>query len=201
LDEVDPKKKEKEIIPLPKVQKPEPQQLKVIQSTKPVIVKEAAPEEMPPLQDEIEISKIGLANIDGGHDDDITAPPIQDKGRDILSKPQHKEDEKDKIFISVQIESQYKGGSSAWLYYLNKNLASNYPAKAVDDGIQGRVVIQFIVDQEGNVSDVKAISGPVELREAAIKVIRESGTWIPAIQNGRKVKSYKQQPITFQITE
>jgi protein TonB len=58
-------------------------------------------------------------------------------------------------------------------------------------------VVQFIVDKEGNVSEVHGISGPNELRAIAETVIMKSGKWKPAIQNGRQVKSYKAQPITF----
>jgi protein TonB len=49
------------------------------------------------------------------------------------------------------------------------------------------------------VSDVEAIQGPNELRGEAIRVIKKSGKWEPAVQNGRKVKSYKKQPITFRL--
>ena len=69
----------------------------------------------------------------------------------------------------------------------------------MNNEIQGTVVVQFIVDKEGNVSDVEAISGPNELREEAVRVIKKSGKWTPAIQNGRQVKSYKKQPIKFRL--
>jgi len=59
--------------------------------------------------------------------------------------------------------------------------------------------VQFIVDKQGVVSDVEAISGPNELREEAVRVIKKSGQWTPAVQNGRQVKSYKKQPIIFQF--
>jgi protein TonB len=51
------------------------------------------------------------------------------------------------------------------------------------------------------VSEVEALSGPEELRAAAVKVVRSSGKWIPAEQNGQKVKSYKKQPIIFSVGE
>ena len=63
-----------------------------------------------------------------------------------------------------------------------------------DNEIQGAVVVQFIVDKGGMVSDVEAISGPQELRDEAVRVIKKSGKWTPAVQNGRQVKSYKKQP-------
>jgi protein TonB len=76
-----------------------------------------------------------------------------------------------------------------------------YPDEALNNEIQGTVVVQFIVDKEGNVSDVQAVSGPTEggLREEAVRVIMKSGKWTPAVQNGRSVKSYKHQPVTFHI--
>ncbi len=97
----------------------------------------------------------------------------------------------------MEIESDYPGGTAAWQRYLQKNL--QYPEEAQNNEIQGQVVVKFIVDKEGKVSEVEAISGPNELREEAMRVIRKSGNWTPAVQNGRKVKSYKSQPINFRL--
>ena len=58
-----------------------------------------------------------------------------------------------------------------------------------------------IVDKEGNVSGVEAVSGPEELRAEAVRVIKKSGKWTPAIQQGRQVKSYKRQPVKFQLAD
>jgi protein TonB len=101
----------------------------------------------------------------------------------------------------VEIESTYPGGLPAWARFLNKNF--RYPEPAQSDGVQGTVMVRFIVDKDGNVSDVEALSGPDQdgLREEAVRVIRKSGKWIPAVQNGRNVKSYKQQPVVFKISE
>ena len=59
--------------------------------------------------------------------------------------------------------------------------------------------MQFIVDKEDVISDIEAISGPELLREAAVKALSKSPNWVPAIQNGKKVNSYKNQPITFRL--
>ncbi|WP_431217597.1 energy transducer TonB [Puia sp. P3] len=69
--------------------------------------------------------------------------------------------------------------------------------------MQGTVTVQFIVDKDGKVSEVRALSGPETggLRDEAVRVIRNSGDWIPAIQNGRKVKSYKRQPVIFRMMQ
>lgn len=104
-----------------------------------------------------------------------------------------------KTFLKVEIESDYPGGVSAWGKFLNANL--RYPDKAIRKKIQGEVVVQFIVDKEGSVSDVQAVSGPDKggLREEAVRVIKISGKWTAAVQDGRKVKSYKKQPIVFRL--
>jgi len=102
-----------------------------------------------------------------------------------------------KTFTKVEIESEFPGGPSAWAAFLNENL--HYPKAAIKKNIEGKVVVQFIVDKEGNVTDIRALSGPDELREEAERVMKKSPNWIPAQQGGRLVKAYKKQPITFRL--
>jgi protein TonB len=106
-------------------------------------------------------------------------------------------DDYDKTFTKVEVESEFPGGLPGWSHFLATHL--KYPEKAVNANIEGTVVVQFIVDKQGRVSNVKAISGPELLREAAANVIKQSSRWNPAIQSGRKVRSYKRQPITFKL--
>jgi protein TonB len=164
-----------------------------------VIVKDdqVKDEEKPPENDKLDDSKIGLINQDGFKDDGLVAPPIRDEGKGIVETPKKDEEDYEKIFVSVQIESEYPGGKAAWMRYLNKNI--HYSQEAIDNEIEGTIMVQFIVDIEGNVSNVEAVSGPNELREEAVRVIKKSGKWSPAIQNGRKVKSYKRQSVVFKF--
>lgn len=83
--------------------------------------------------------------------------------------------------------------------YLNRTF--RYPKEAENNGIQGTVVVQFIIDKKGKVSNVQSISGPVTggLREEAERVIKRSGKWNPGKQNGHVVTSYKKQPLTFRL--
>jgi protein TonB len=164
-----------------------------------VIVKDdqVKDEEKPPENDKLDDSKIGLINQDGFKDDGLVAPPLRDEGKGIVETPKKDEEDYEKIFVSVQIESEYPGGKAAWMRYLNKNI--HYSQEAIDNEIEGTIMVQFIVDIEGNVSNVEAVSGPNELREEAVRVIKKSGKWSPAIQNGRKVKSYKRQSVVFKF--
>lgn len=169
--------------------------------TVPKIVKEVPENERPPEQEQLDDVKIGTVNTDGAKDDGTVAPagPVGDGNKGVVEVPKKEDD--DGIVLTVEKESEFPGGMGAWARFLHKNL--NYPEDAQNNEIQGKVVVRFIVDREGNVSDVEVVSGPEQggLREEAVRVIKRSGKWVPALQNGRNVKSYKQQPITFQMNQ
>ncbi len=197
LEEIKQEDKKNEPPPPPPPPKQEPPKVEMAKFTPPKIVKdeEVKEEEKPPEQEKLEDTKIGTVNQEGIKDEGLVAPV--DNGKGVVEQPKKVEEDWDKTFTKVEIESDYPGGQGAWLRYLQKNL--QYPQDAIDNEIQGTVTVQFIVDKEGVVSDVEAISGPNELRAEAVRVIKKSGKWEPAVQNGRKVKSYKKQPITFRL--
>jgi len=189
-------------LPPPPVKPPAaPVKVKMIADVTPKIVpdNQVKPEDIPPVNDDLENVKIGNMNVPDGLPDDgtVTGPVGDGLVKGVIEKPQKNDEEGDGIVLKVEIESEYPGGIMAWQRFLNRNL--RYPQEAVDQDIQGYVVVQFIVDKEGNVSDVEAVSGPEMLRPEAVRVIKKSGKWTPAIQNGHKVRSYKKQPIGFKI--
>jgi len=201
LQEIKQEEKVEPPPPPPPPPPPEPPKIEMAKFTPPKIVKdeEVKEEEKPPEVEKLEETKIGTINQEGIKDEGIVAPPVSDAGKGVIEAPKKVETNYDEIFTKVEIESSYPGGPGAWMRYLNKTF--RYPEEAQQDGIQGTVVVQFIVDKEGNVSEVEAVSGPSTggLRDEAIRVIKKSGKWEPAVQNGRKVKSYKKQPITFKL--
>lgn len=199
LEEIKQEEKKEEPPPPPPPKPPEPPKVEMAKFTPPKIVKdeEVKEEEKPPEVEKLEETKIGTMNQEGQKDEGIVAPPVEDAGKGVVEAPKKDDEDWDKTFTKVEIESEYPGGAAAWQRYLNRNL--RYPQEAIDNEVQGAVVVQFIVDKEGNVSDVEAISGPQELRGEAVRVIRKSGKWTPAVQNGRQVKSYKKQPIVFRL--
>ncbi|AEW03302.1 energy transducer TonB [Niastella koreensis] len=199
LEEIKQEEKKEEPPPPPPPKPPDPPKVEMAKFTPPKIVKdeEVKEEEKPPEVEKLEDTKIGLSNQEGQKDEGIVAPPVEDGGKGVVEAPKKDDEDWDKTFTKVEIESEYPGGAAAWQRYLNRNL--RYPQEAIDNEVQGAVVVQFIVDKEGNVSEVEAISGPQELRAEAIRVIKKSGKWTPAVQNGRQVKSYKKQPIVFRL--
>lgn len=154
--------------------------------------------EKPPLVTDLDNAMTGTENKNGEYDGTVIAPPGDANGTTGVTAITRDVEEVDPVILKVEIESEYPGGLAAWQRFLNRSL--RYPQEAVDNEIQGPVVVQFIVDREGNVSEVEAVSGPQELRAEAVRVIKKSGKWTPAIQNGRKVKSYKKQPIVFRLS-
>jgi periplasmic protein TonB len=97
------------------------------------------------------------------------------------------------------IDAEFPGEAGAWKQFLQQNLV--YPAEAVDMDVQGTVVVQFIVGTDGTISEIEAMTGPGELKQSAIDVIKKSPNWIPAQMHGRNIKSYKRQPIIFRLEE
>ena len=97
----------------------------------------------------------------------------------------------------VEEDAEYPGNAKGWQAYLFKNL--NYPQAAVSNEVQGEVIVEFIVNTDGSISKVHAISGPKELRAESVRVIKESGQWVPAKDKGMTVASYKKQPIVYKL--
>jgi protein TonB len=71
-----------------------------------------------------------------------------------------------------------------------------------DDGRSGTCEVQFIVDREGLVSSVEALTMKgTKLAEVAVNAIKKGPKWVPAIQNGRQVKAWRRQKITFRLPD
>jgi protein TonB len=155
---------------------------------------EVKPDEKPPENVDADKMKIGTMNKVGDGDVDVVGPPSNGVMSGVVEAPKEEGDDR---FIPIEKEAEFPGGPLAWARFLNKTL--HYPDEAINIGIQGTVMVQFVVDVDGNVSDVKAVSGPDEggLKEEAMRVIKKSGKWVPALQNGRSVKAYRRQPVIF----
>jgi len=110
-------------------------------------------------------------------------------------------DDSDIIFSKVEIEAAFPGGDAAWRRYLEKNLMNFNPAdNGAPDGMY-TVRVRFIVDKQGNIDSVTALSHyGYGMEEIAIRVIKKGPKWTPAIMNGHNVKAFRTQPISFLVT-
>ncbi len=112
--------------------------------------------------------------------------------------PQTGED--NKVFEKAQIEASFPGGEKAWRNFLEKNLKANVPLNNNAPSGSYMVIIQFIVHKDGSLSDLKTLTNHgYGLEVEALRVMKKSPNWIPAMQNGNNVTAYRKQPLTFVV--
>lgn len=199
LTELNQEEEKKPEPPPPPPPKQEPPKVEMTKFTPPKIVKdeEVKKDEIPPETKELEDTKIDVVSQEGIKDEGL-APTVVDEGKQVIEEK--KEEDENQVFTKVEVEATFKGGEKEWKRYLERNLEANIP---VDNGApEGTytVIVQFIVDKEGKISDVKALTQHGHgMEEEAMRVIKKGPDWTPAIQNGRNVKAYRKQPITFVV--
>lgn len=191
----DIKQDEPEPEPLPETKKiPEPQVRTEI-FVPPTIVQDDQVTEPPPTQEDLAGAKIDVFKQDGVEDAGITDIKPVDDGKGIIEGP--KNNEPKGPFEKVEVDAKFTGN---WENFLRRYLDANVP---VDNGAppgKHTVIIQFVVDIDGSVSDIRPLTGiGYGMEQEAIRVLKKAAKWIPAIQNGRHVQAYRRQPITFEV--
>lgn len=160
-----------------------------------------SPDDEPPRLDDMVNKTIGLANT-GGDVDGIDAPVLTGTGTGVVEIPVAKEaDDVICNFYSIEIPPTFPGGEEALAKYLGKNI--RYPHVAAENGIEGIVVVQFVVDREGNVKDIKVVT-PAKgggLEQEASRVIKAMPKWKPGKQNGRYVSVLYSIPVNFRLSQ
>ena len=142
-------------------------------------------------------------------DDDATAEETnfassEETGEDVVIKhiPVTVDEEvvvEDEIFVIVEENPQFPdGGTAGLLQYLGKNI--KYPTIPQENGTQGRVTVQFVVNKDGSIVDVKVIRGvDPYLDKEAVRVISTMPKWIPGKQRGVPVRCKFTVPVTFKL--
>ena len=142
-------------------------------------------------------------------DDDATAEEtnfasLEETGEDVVIKhiPVTVDEEvvvEDDIFVVVEENPQFPdGGTAGLLQYLGKNI--KYPTIPQENGTQGRVTVQFVVNKDGSIVDVKVIRGvDPYLDKEAVRVISTMPKWIPGKQRGVPVRCKFTVPVTFKL--
>ncbi len=196
----EPKKEQPKVIP-PKV---EPQQQ--IAMVKDVTIKvvpdeQVTPKDEVPNNDDLDNVKIGPVTTPGV-EGDIVTPPVEKTGTGQVESIGTKEKDYEGIMETVQIQAKFPGGFPEWEKFLRRNLRNEIPSDNGAPAGDYKVVVSFIVDKDGNISEVRAENDPgFGTADEAVRVIKKSNQWIPAEQNGRKVIYRQRQAITFQVIE
>lgn len=160
----------------------------------PVIVPDIKVTIPPPTIDELKDGESGLLNAKGDPNGIVVATTTTTgKGTEIITAPTALPPTKPYEF--VQEMPSFNGNMFG---YLQSNL--NYPAAAKENGIEGSVVIQFVVNEDGDISDVKVMRGlGGGCSEEAVRVVKSMPRWKPGRQNGQAVKVFFTLPIRFKL--
>lgn len=116
-------------------------------------------------------------------------------------EPENQEEDMDKkVFTAVEKSPVFQGGDNAMWQYVNKNI--RYPEECAERNIQGRVTVQFVVEKDGSVGDVKIIRGvDPQLDGEAVRLVRTFPKFEPGTMNGEPVRVWYTFPVNFRLAE
>ena len=200
----------------PDAEEPEPEQ-EILEQEKPEVVEEVVssvrvtelqivddekvrPEDEILSQDEKEATDkvFGQTNVDNGQDDRMNFQTAVNEV--VVEKPveEPKEVKAEQVFITVEQMPQFPGGDAELMRYLQSHM--NYPPMAAENNVQGRVVVQFVVDKTGRVGEVKVVrSVDRDLDKEAVRVCKSLPKFTPGRQNGQAVSVWYTLPVTFKL--
>jgi len=176
---------------------PEPPKPKVdqVKFPPPVVKPDVEVKEKPPTIEELKVADPGQKNLKGDKNADVT---IDEPAGNSDAKVT--EEDPNKIFTSVEQVPEFPGGLDGFGRYLQKSI--RYPAVARENGTQGRVIVSFVCERDGSLTDIHVARGIGDgCDEEAVRVIRASPRWKPGIQNGRPVRVAYSVPISFTLSE
>ncbi len=125
---------------------------------------------------------------------DLNKTIIKDE---VIAEPKV-EDEQPMNIAMVEQKPEFPGGEAAMYKYLSDNIV--YPSAASEEGIQGRVVVEFVVGKDGSITNVKVVRPRhPALDKEAVRVIKSMPKWIPGRNNGQPVKVTYTLPVTFKL--
>lgn len=144
-------------------------------------------------QEELGVSKFNISIADVKGNDEERGKDIADIKEVITSQPTE-----EKVYEIVEQMPRFPGGEEALLSWINKHL--RYPAAALDQGIEGRVMVRFVVTGSGKVGDVQIIKKvDPYLDKEAKRVIASLPDFIPGKQQGKPVSVWYTCPIIFEL--
>ena len=174
---------------LKEIPPPPPPMRNTIKFTPPVIKpdEQVQEEEQPKLQKEVIETKAAISNVafDKGTDD-VAAPVATQKITEEVEQP----------FVIVEQMPQFPGGEKEMMKFIHNNL--RYPSLAAENGIQGTVIVNFVVDHDGKITRIKVVRGiGGGCDEEAMRVLSKMPAWSPGRQGGKPVLVSYTVPIKY----
>ena len=192
----EPEVKQEEMKRVEPVAPPPPALKSSIKFTAPVIKKdeEVRDEDEIKSQTELTETKVAISIADVKGNDEANGKDIADLKQVVTQAPE----EEEKVFDMVEQMPTFPGGTNELMKYIADHL--KYPTIAQENGVEGRVICQFVVSSDGRVRDAKVVKtlDPYCDKEA-IRVIMSMSKWIPGKQNGKAVSVKYTVPIVFRL--
>ena len=163
-------------------------------------------QETPPPPPPAPVQEIEVLNV---VDDDVQTERVEintedDKDVEIEIKAPveqvvEEEETEEEIFMVVETMPEFPGGQAELFKYLSENV--KYPVIAQENGIQGRVICQFVVNKDGSIVDVEVVrsGGDASLDKEAVRVIKSMPKWKPGKQRGKAVRVKYTVPVNFKL--
>ena len=144
------------------------------------------------VDDNKEVESIDITSEDNKTDELIIAPPVEEI-------PEEPEEGIDVPFMIVEKAPEFPGGQKALFKYLSENV--KYPVMAQENGIQGKVVCQFVVNRDGSIVDIEVVrsAGDPSLDKEAVRVIKSMPKWKPGKHSGKTVRVKFTLPVNFRL--
>lgn len=170
-----------------------------VKFTAPIIKKDSEVKE----EDEIKLDEVqksdkavGAFTVEGN--DEVGGAVLKAKEDIAAPEPPKHVVEETKIFTVVEQMPMFPGGDGALMGYLRDNI--HYPTVAAENGVQGRVVVGFVVERDGSITDVNIVRGvDPSLDREAMRVVKSMPKWTPGKQNGSAVRVKYQVPVSFRL--
>ncbi len=191
---------DEKIPPPPPAVEPPPPRVDQVRFPPPVVKPdEQVVEEEPPTIQDLQKADPGQKTIKGDPD-----APIQIENQKFGEGPVNQEitEETNEVFTNVEVFPEFPGGMEAFYKFLSKNLV--YPPMSRENNIQGRVTVNFVVEKDGSLTDIKVlrgVPGGEDLNQEAIRILKKSPKWKAGVQNGRPVRVSYSVPIMFQLAQ
>lgn len=166
-----------------------------VKFTAPVIKKDedVAPEDELKSQDDLAKTAVAIGSFDVKGNDEAAGEVL--KAKEVIAQEKPVEE---KVFDVVEQMPQFPGGDAALFEYLSTHI--KYPTIAEENGVQGRVIVTFVVERDGSITDVKVgKSVDPSLDKEASRVVAGMPKWIPGKQNGSAVRVKYTVPVTFRL--
>ena len=185
---------DKKEVPPPPPEPPKPKMDQVKFPPPVVVPADQVRDEEPPTVEQLKVADPGQKTIEGDPNAEIKIDePIGE-----APKQAEVTEDVNTIFTSVEVSPDPPGGMKKFYEFVGKNY--RYPAMAREQGVSGKVIMQFVVERDGSLTDIKVLRDlGLGTGEEAVRLLKSVPKWKPGIQNGRAVRVAYTLPLSLNL--